>query len=299
MSADNPDTAGAVQAPAGTIQPADSQPPGSQPDGALPVRTVTRRALGALLIRDLVVLRRTPGNFIARTVVQPVMLLFVLGYVSPTISVGPGAAARATQAATILVAGMLAMVILFQGLFAVAMPLMQEFGYSREIEDRVLSPIPIEVVAIAKVLAGAVQGLLAAVVVFPLAQFVPAARPQLRLDWPVLLTVAPLAAVMCSALGLYLATALDPRGVTAMFAILLTPLLYLGCTLYPWSGLAPIRWVQVLSLANPLTYVSEGFRAAVTPGGHLSLLVIYPTLIAATVLLLREGIRHFRRRVIS
>jgi ABC-2 type transport system permease protein len=262
-------------------------------------RSPILRAMIALLVRDLVVLRRQPGNFIARTVVQPLMLLFVLGYVAPTISIGPGEAARATQAATVLLAGMLAMVVLFQGLFAVAMPLMQEFGYTREIEDRVLSPIPVELVAVAKVLAGALQGLLAAVVVFPLAQFVPAARPQLHLDWPVLLTVAPLAAVMCSALGLYLATALDPRGVTAMFAILLTPLLYLGCTLYPWSALGPIRWVQLVSLVNPLTYVSEGFRAAVTSGDHLSLAVIYPTLILSTVLLLHQGIRHFRRRIIS
>jgi len=256
----------------------------------------TARAVGALLSRDLTVLRANPSNFLARTVVQPVMLLFVLGYVAPTIGPAQTADTRAA-AATTLLAGMVAMVILFQGLFAVAMPLIQEFGYTREIEDRVLSPIPVALVALAKVIAGAVQGLLAAVVVFPLAQFVPAARPDLQVNWLVLLTLAPLAALMCSALGLFLGTALDPRGVMAMFAVLLTPLLYLGCTLYPWSGLASLRWVQVLSLANPLTYVSEGFRAALTPADHLSLLVVYPVLTGFTVVLLAQGVRHFQRRV--
>ena len=256
------------------------------------------RAVGALLARDLTVLRKQPSNFLARTVVQPLMLLFVLGYVTPKISPGQGSEA-ATQAATTLLAGMLAMVILFQGIFAVAMPLVQEFGFTREIDDRVLAPIPVRLVAVAKVLAGALQGLLAAVVVFPLAEFVPSARPALHLHWAVLLTLAPLAALMCSALGLYLGTALDPRTVMALFAILLTPLLYLGCTLYPWSRLGPVRWVQVLSLANPLTYVSEGFRAAVTPGQHLSLYVVYPAVIGFAALLLWQGTRHFQRRVVG
>jgi ABC-2 type transport system permease protein len=258
----------------------------------------TWRAVGALLVRDLTVLRSQPTNFLARTVVQPLMLLFVLGYVAPTIGPGQDAGTQ-VAAATTLLAGMVARVILFQGLFAVAMPLIQDFGFTREIEDRVLAPIPVALVAVAKVIAGALQGLLAAVVVFPLAQFVPAARPDLHINWLVLLTLAPLAALMCSALGLFLGTALNPRSVMAMFAILLTPLLYLGCTLYPWSGLAPVRWVQIVSLANPLTYVSEGFRAALTPVDHLSLFVVYPVLTGFTAVLLWQGIRHFTRRVIT
>ncbi|WP_322751605.1 MULTISPECIES: ABC transporter permease [unclassified Frankia] len=257
------------------------------------------RAVGALLARDLTVLRRQPSNFLARTVVQPLMLLFVLGYVTPKITPGHGTGAQAGDEATTLLAGMLAMVVLFQGIFAVAMPLVQEFGYTREIDDRVLSPIPVGLVAFAKVVAGALQGMLAAVVVFPLAEFVPSARPDVHLHWALLLTLAPIGALMCSSLGLFLGTALDPRSVTALFAIMLTPLLYLGCTLYPWSTLGPIRWVQALSLANPLTYVSEGFRASVTPTHHLSLYIIYPALIGFTALLLWQGIRHFRRRVVT
>ena len=287
-----------VRAPDTPATPDAGTPDEETPGAGTATAAPAWRVLGALLARDLTVLRKQPGNFLARTVVQPTMLLFVLGYVAPTIGPGHGPAAR-TAAATTLLAGMVAMVILFQGLFAVAMPLVQDFGFTREIEDRVMAPVPVALVALAKVVAGAVQGLLAAVVVFPLAQFVPAARPDLRIDWPVLLTLAPLAALMCSALGLFLGTALDPRGVMATFAVLLTPLLYLGCTLYPWSALVPVRWVQVLSLANPLTYVSEGFRAALTPADHLGLGVVYPVLTGFTALLLWQGVRHFQGRVVS
>jgi ABC-2 type transport system permease protein len=273
--------------------------PGPATTPVRPSAAATSRAVGALLARDLTVLRKQPSNFLARTVVQPLMLLFVLGYVTLKITPGHAVGAQASDEATTLLAGMLAMVVLFQGIFAVAMPLVQEFGYTREIDDRVLSPIPVGLVAFTKVVAGALQGLLAAVVVFPLAEFVPAARPDLHPHCAVLLTLGPIGALMCSSLGLFLGTALDPRSVTALFAIMLTPLLYLGCTLYPWSTLGPIRWVQVLSLANPLTYVSEGFRASVTPAHHLSLYVIYPALIGFTALLLWQGMRHFRRRVVA
>jgi ABC-2 type transport system permease protein len=85
----------------------------------------------------------------------------------------------------------------------------------------------------------------------------------------------------------------------ALFAVLVTPLIWLGAVFFPWSAPRVIPWVQDLSLAIPVTYVSEGFRAAVTPGPHLSLLVIYPVLAAFTVLLLWGGMHFFRRRVVG
>ncbi len=258
-----------------------------------------RVAFAALLARDLTVLRKRPGDFIGRTIIQPLLFVFVLGYVTPKLGQGLSVSAGATQVATTLLAGMLAVVILFQGIFAVGMPLIQEFGYTREIEDRALSPLPVALVAVAKVIAGALQGLLAALVVFPLAFFIPSSRPDIDIHWAVLLTLAPLAALMCSSLGLFIGTVFNPRTVTAMAAIILTPLMFLGCTLYPWRTLGAIPWVQALSLANPLTYVSEGFRAAVTPAAHLSLLVLYPVLAGFTSLLLWQGIRHFQRRIVT
>jgi ABC-2 type transport system permease protein len=254
-------------------------------------------ALNGLLLRDLTVLRKSPGEFLARTIVQPLLLVLVLGYINPKIGLGPSSGAGAVGLSTTLVAGMLAIVILFQGIQGVAIPLVREFGFTREIEDRVLAPIPVGLVAFEKVVAGALQGLLAALVVFPIAVFVPANAPDLAVDWPVLLTLAPLAALACSSLGLAFGTSFDPRSVMALFAVLLTPIMFLGCTLYPWSSLDSLRWVQLLSLANPLTYVSEGFRAAVTPADHLALPAVYAALVGYAALFLWIGLRNFRRRV--
>ena len=86
---------------------------------------------------------------------------------------------------------MIGSVILFQGVQAVALPLVQEFGYTKEIEDRVLAPLPVELVAIGKVVSGALQCLLAALIVFPIARFVPATPVDLAVNWPVLLTFLP------------------------------------------------------------------------------------------------------------
>jgi ABC-2 type transport system permease protein len=257
------------------------------------------RAFAALLARDLTVLRTQPAEFIVRTLVQPLFFLLVLGYVSPRITAGASGGAGAAEVATTLLAGMLAMVILFQGIFVVAMPLVTELGFTGEIEDRVLSPLPTSLVALAKVVSGAAQGLFAALVVFPLAYFIPAAHPVLAFHPAVLLTLAPLAALMCASFGLFFGTVLNPQVVMALFAVLVTPLIWLGAVFFPWTALEVIPWVRDVSLAVPLTYVSEGFRAAVTPAPHLSLLVIYPVLAGFTAVLLWSGMRLLRRRVVG
>ena len=69
--------------------------------------------------------------------------------------------------------GVIAIACIFQGIQAVALPLVQEFGFTREIEDRVMAPLPVWAVAGGKLLGGAVQGLIAAFVVFPLAHWIP------------------------------------------------------------------------------------------------------------------------------
>ena len=74
---------------------------------------------------------------------QPLLLMFVFTYVFPKIGQGVGGGAGGEAAFTsTLVAGVVGLAIVFQGIQAVALPLVQEFGYSKEIEDRVLAPLP-------------------------------------------------------------------------------------------------------------------------------------------------------------
>jgi len=119
----------------------------------------SRTALRALVLRDLTVLRKHSLEFVIRVLIQPFLLVFVFLYVFPTIGqgIGGGGGKVAESAfATVLVPGVVGISIMFQGIQAVAMVMAQEFGYTREIEDRVQAPCPIWLVALAKVLSGAV-----------------------------------------------------------------------------------------------------------------------------------------------
>lgn len=276
--------------------PTESKP--TPPPVAMHAGTLSTFA--ALLLRDLTVVRKNLREFIPRTVVQPLLLVFVFTYVFPKIgqSVG-GGVAEATAFSTLLVAGVLGTAIIFQGIQSVALPLVQEFGYTREIEDRVLAPLPIQLVAFEKIVAGAIQCLFAALIVFPIAAIVPATPVDLHINWLALLTIAPLAAFASSALGLTFGTFFNPRSVPILFGVVVVPMTFLGCVYYSWQSLEPIRWLQVAVLVNPLVYMSEGFRAALTTSSHMSLWAIYGVLIAFTLTFVTIGITFFEKRTIS
>jgi ABC-2 type transport system permease protein len=269
----------------------------------------SRTAFGALLLRDLTVLKKGLGIFIARTLIQPFLLVFVFLYVFPQIGQGVGGgggAAGESSFATVLVAGVVALSIMFQGIQAVALPLANEFGYTKEIEDRVLAPLPVSLVAIGKVVAGAIQGLIAALIVFPIAAVIHAqgVHPTLTVNWAILLTLIPLTCIMTSALGLFLGTRISPRNIGLMFGFIVLPITFLGGTYYPWTTLAAVKigsfsWLQALVCVNPLIYVTEGFRAALTTAPHMQLYVIYPVLIGLCALFLWLGIKGFYNRVLS
>jgi len=283
-------------------------PPGD--DRTLPsAAAVSRAAFSALLLRDLTVLKKNLGVFIARTLIQPFLLVFVFLYVFPQIGEGVGSSggpAGLSAFATVLVAGVVGLSIMFQGIQAVALPLANEFGYTKEIEDRVLAPLPVSLVAIGKVVAGGIQGLIAALIVFPIASVVHAqgVHPNLSVHWIELITLIPLSCIMTSSFGLVLGTRIEPRNIGVMFGFIVLPLTFLGGTYYPWTSLAAVKigafsWLQALVCLNPLIYVTEGFRAALTTAPHMPLYVIYIVLIAFSALFLWAGIQGFYRRVLS
>ncbi len=266
-----------------------------------PASVAARGALGAMLMRDLHVLRRNALPFAIRTIMQPLLLVFVFTYVFPKIGQGVGGSAAAEAAfSTLLMAGVMATALVLQGVQAVALPLVQEFGYTREIEDRVMAPLPVWAAAVEKLIAGSAQGLLAALVVFPLAALIPATPVHLTIRWEHLLTIAPLSAWVGAALGLVMGTRVAPQQVPLLFSIVVIPITFLGAVYYPWEHLAPIPWLQVLVLLNPLVYMSEGFRMSLTSDvPHMPAVVIYGALVAFAVALTYLGVDGFRRRVLS
>jgi ABC-2 type transport system permease protein len=277
-----------------------------------PIRSAgaaSRLALAALIQRDLLVVKKHFIEFVLRTVIQPFLLVFVFLYVFPTIGQGIGGGhgtASESAFATVLVPGVVAISIMFQGVQSVALALAQEFGYTREIEDRVQAPCPIWLVAIAKVLSGAVQGLISAVIVFPIAAVIhaPGVAAHLTFHWLIIITLIPIACIGFTALGLLLGTYFEPRNIGLMFGFIILPITFLGGTYYQWTRLSPVKvggvhWLQILVLVNPLIYITEGMRAAFTPFSHMHLYVIYPVWIGFSALFLTLGLRNFRRRVLS
>jgi ABC-2 type transport system permease protein len=261
-------------------------------------RRAATTAFRALMLRDLTVLRKGLPEFLIRTLMQPILFVFVFTFVFPKIGQGIGGASEETAFSSLLVPGVIAIACIFQGIQAVALPLVQEFGYTREIEDRVMAPLPVWAVAAEKLTAGAVQGLVAAAVVFPLASIIPATPVHLDVQWLKLLTILPLAAVVGSSLGLVIGTAWNPRQVPLIFGLVVIPMTFLGATYYPWANLTPIPWLKVLVLVNPLVYMSEGMRVSLTPYvQHMPLWGIYGGMIGFTALLGAWGISGFIKRV--
>ena len=269
--------------------------------GFRPSRAAALGAFGALLLRDLRVLEKTIVVFAIRTVMQPLLLVFVFTYVFPKIGQGVGGSAHSESAfSTLLMAGVVATSMIFQGVQAVALPLVQEFGYTREIEDRVMAPMPVWSVAVEKIVAGAIQAVIAGLVVFPLAAVIPANPVHLHVHWLYLLTIAPIAALLAAGLGLTMGTRVKPQQVPLLFAIVVLPITFLGAVYYPWEALAPIRWLQVAVLVNPLVYMCEGFRLSLTSEAqHMPVWAIYAGMSAFTVALWWVGIDGFRRRVLG
>jgi ABC-2 type transport system permease protein len=263
-----------------------------------PAREASLSAFKAMLLRDVAVLRSNLYSFLLRTVMQPLLFVFVFTYVFPKIGQGIGGAQGQATFSSLLVPGVVAIACIFQGIQAVMIPLVQDFGYTREIEDRVMAPLPVWGVAVEKVVAGALQGLLAAAIVFPLATFIPATPVHLNISWPELLTFLPLATLLGASLGLAIGTRVKPQQVTLVFSVVIIPVTFLGATYYPWASLDPIPWLKWAVLINPLVYMSEAFRAALTPQiPHMPIPALYAAMIGSIALLGWVGIDGFKKRV--
>lgn len=217
---------------------------------------------------------------------------------NPTASMAGAAGANFS---TVLLPGLMAVAIMFSGIAAVALPLAQEFGITREIDDRVMCPLPVAAVAIEKIVFSAVQSMIAAGVVFPLAYYMPATPVYAHVEnWTFLIAVLLLASLTAGALGLVIGTSVRPQQIGLIFGVVIMPITFLGCVYYPWAALKSVKWLQVGVLINPIVYMSEGLRAALTPGlHHMNQRFILAMLSCSFAVLTWFGIRGFLRRVID
>ena len=248
-----------------------------------------------MLARDAHVARRNGLQLLLQTFLQPLLFVFIFGRVM----VGSGYLPPAYK--SLLLPGIIAIRMTFTGIWAVAMPLIAEFQWTREIEDRLLAPIDIRWIAIEKVIAGMLQALVAGLVVIPLGWLI--LRPGIEISISSPLTFALiiiLVATFSACGGLAVGCSMNQQHIGLMFSMLITPMIFFGCTYYPWSALKTFPILQKLVLINPLVYASEGMRASLVPQfPHLSLVAILVMLAFFDVLLLVVGLRQFEKKSVS
>ncbi|HWZ83313.1 MAG TPA: ABC transporter permease [Terriglobales bacterium] len=248
----------------------------------------------AMLARDAHVARRNFLVLMMQTFLQPLMFVFIFGRVM----VRSGYMPEAYK--SLLLPGIMAISMVFTGVWAVAMPLIAEFQFTREIEDRLLAPMEISWVAIEKVLAGAIQALIAGLVVIPMAWLI--LRPvvfSMSSPWS-FACVTVLVALFAACGGLALGCSVNQQHIGLMFSMVLTPMIFFGCTYYPWSALNSFPILQKAVLINPLVYASEGLRGTLVPQfPHLPMAGVLAGLALFDVAFLVMGLRQFRKKAVS
>jgi len=93
-------------------------------------------AFFAILRRDVAVTGRELPAFLAQVILQPLGLLFVFGRVLTELGFTNPAYAKQ------LFPGIVAMTIMLTAIQSVAFPLVIDFSFTKEIEDRLLAPLP-------------------------------------------------------------------------------------------------------------------------------------------------------------
>ena len=252
------------------------------------------RAIRAVLYRELYVTWRELPAFLAQVILQPLFLLFVFGKVLGTLNY--------TQHgyANLLFPGLLALTAVITAMQALAFPLVAEFGWTKEIEDRLLAPMPTSYVAAEKVLFALLRSFAATLIMIPVGIVVLGSIPWRWSGVPLFLAGLVLGALVGAGFGLLMGTLVQPQRITLLFSLVFTPLLFTGCSQYPWPSLARLRWFQVVTAANPMTYVSELLRGALVPGvPHIQPWICIVVLVVSVSVLITVGVRGFYRRAID
>ncbi len=119
--------------------------------------------------------------FLLQVVLQPVFLLFVFGKV--LVELGFATAGYSD----VLLPGVIALTAVLTALQTTAFPLVIDFSFTKEIEDRLLAPLPTALVAVEKVVFSLLRALVAAAVMFPISWWVLGGLPVGWADrrcWP-------------------------------------------------------------------------------------------------------------------
>ncbi|HKS51010.1 MAG TPA: ABC transporter permease [Pseudonocardiaceae bacterium] len=259
-----------------------------------PSWTLMVRSFGSVLRRDLVVTGKDLVAFLAQVLLQPVFFLFVFGKLLT------GLGYTSSNYADLLFPGLVALTATVTAIQATAFPLVADFGWTKEIEDRLLAPLPLWAVAVEKLVFASMRALVASAVMFPIGIGVLGSVPYRPAGLWLLTVVALLGSLVGACIGMTVGTSVPPTKINIAFALIFTPLLFTGATQYPWPSLGQLRWFQMVTAANPITYVSEGMRAALVPNvPHIPGWICVLALVGSLAIFGTLGMIGFYRRAID
>ena len=249
----------------------------------------------ALLRRDLQVASRNAVPLLMATLTQPILVVLVFGNILPRLHL------VADQFRTVMVPGLMSITMLMAGVQGVLMPLSTDLSGSREVDERLLAPIGVLGVAIQKVVAGAIHAGVAGLIALPAMMLLmhQVTGVEVHPRWIYLLPLVALSGLLSAAFGMTVGTQVQPRFSGLLFAVILGPMMLFGCAYYPWVGLRVLGVFQYVFLLNPLVFMSEGMRLAVTPDvPHMPAPLLLGGLAVFTALFTLLGARSFERRTI-
>jgi len=249
----------------------------------------------AMLARDAHVARRNFVPLLVQTMLQPMLFVFVFGQVMTR----SGMMTAGYQ--NFLLPGIMAITMMMTGVQAVAMPLISEFQFTKEIEDRLLAPMNIQWLAVEKIVAGMLQAAVAGCIVVPAAYLLIAGGGGVSFAHPVeVIVMALLVALLSGAVGLLMGCSVGQTQIGLLFSLVLAPMIMFGCAYYPWSALASFPVVQKAVLINPLVYASEGLRGVLTPHvEHMPTWVVMWVLVLMDALIVAAGLNRFMKKAVG
>lgn len=249
----------------------------------------------ALLRRDLLVAARNAGFLLTATLTQPALVVLVFGNLLPRMGL------VSSDFRTVMVPGLMSITMLMAGVQGVLMPLASDLSGTREVEERLLAPISARGVAFQRIVAGALQAAVSGLIALPVMILLmhQISGIDVHPRWGLLVPLTLASGLVSAGFGLNLGTRIQPRLSGLLFAVVIGPMMLFGCAYYPWEALHVVGSLRWVFLINPLVFMSEAMRFAVTPETpHMSLGLLLPGLGAWIAFLAWTGAAAFRRRVI-
>ena len=260
-------------------------------------RGVTLTAFKAMIKRDLVIQLRDKWEFVFRVVMLPFILILTNGYILPKIGLLP------TTFPTRMFSGMIGMSMLITGIHGTAVPFTMDFNNLREIEDRLMAPVSVNIIALEKMVVGIIESFIGGLIVLPVSLIfmgnaldISVTLEQILMLIPVLILIS----VASACLGLLVGTIIKPMQIAAMFPGFLMPMVFLGAIFFSWGDLSATPIIQKIVLVNPLVYANEALRAMLTPQiAHMPILYSIAGLIISILVMGYFGAKRFKKMAIG